>query len=90
MAKTVTLKELRPNLPKIIQEVDKRMERFVVTRRGYPVAVIMSPDDLEGILETLEILEDKALVVRIKKAEKELMTGKTRTLDKIHRALGLV
>lgn len=90
MSRTVTLKELRPNLPKIMEGVDKRMERYVVTKRGHPLAIILSVDDFEGILETLEILQDKTLMRRLKKAEKDIKHGKGDSLEKIHRSLGLV
>lgn len=90
MTKTVSLKELRPQLPKIMKAVDEQMHRFVVTRHGHPAAVIMSPDDYEGLLETIEILQDKKLMKRIKKAEADLKAGRTHSLDEIHRALGRV
>jgi prevent-host-death family protein len=90
MTKTVTLKELRPNLPKIIQAVDKQMERYIITQRGLPKAIILSLDDFEGILETLEILQDKAGLSRLKKAEREAKAGKTRSLKEIHRDLSIV
>ena len=55
MVNTITLKELRPELPAIIKKIDSRLDRYVVTRRGKPVAVMISPDDYEGLLETVEI-----------------------------------
>jgi len=54
MVNTITLKELRPELPAIIKKIDSRLDRYVVTRRGKPVAVMISPDDYEGLLETVE------------------------------------
>lgn len=89
MTKTVSLKELRPELPKVMRAVDERMDRFFVTRRGHPFAVILSLDDYEGLLETIEILGDKKLMARLKKAEKEVREGKTRPLNEIRRSLGL-
>ncbi len=87
MTKTVTLKELRPNLPKVIDAVNKRMERYIVTKHGHPAAIILSLDDFEGLLETLEILQDKAGYARLKKANREIKTSKIRSLDEIHRLL---
>ncbi|MGE5226798.1 MAG: type II toxin-antitoxin system Phd/YefM family antitoxin [Planctomycetaceae bacterium] len=31
-------------------------ERFIVTRKGVPAAVLVSPEDLESLEETVEIL----------------------------------
>ncbi len=83
MLNTIKLKELRPGLPEVIKNIDTKLDRFIVTKRGKPVAVMLSVDDYEGLLETLEILSDKDTVRRIKKAKKEISEGKTISLQKL-------
>ena len=61
MTKSVTLKALRPRLPKIVDEIDSKMDRFIITRRGKPVALMMAIDDYESLLETLDILSNSKL-----------------------------
>jgi prevent-host-death family protein len=73
---TVTLKELRPNIPKLIDDIDKRFERVTVTRRGHPVAVMMSVDDYESLLETLDVLSDKAGLARIREGVSQVKHGR--------------
>ncbi|MBI4375617.1 MAG: type II toxin-antitoxin system Phd/YefM family antitoxin [Elusimicrobia bacterium] len=90
MAKTVSLKELRPNLPKIMANVDQKFDRYIVTKRGRPLAVILSTDDYEGLLETIEILQAPACLRRISRAKKEMRAGKVRSLEEIHRSLDRV
>ncbi|MFA5144015.1 MAG: type II toxin-antitoxin system Phd/YefM family antitoxin [Candidatus Omnitrophota bacterium] len=90
MTKSVTLKTLRPRLPQIIDEIDSKMDRFIVTRRGKPVAMIMSVDDYESILETIDILSDKKLVKKIKKAESDIRKGSVKALGEVEEELGLV
>jgi prevent-host-death family protein len=90
MTKSVTLKALRPRLPKIIDDIDSKMDRFVITRRGKPVALMMSVDDYESLLETLDVLSDKRLMKKIKKAEAEVRKGNVKMLDEIDRELGIV
>ena len=87
MIRHITLKELRPKLPSVMSMIDKRMDRYIVTKRGKPVAVILSPDDYEGLIETLEIMSDPALMKRIKQAERDVKAGRTRSLEEIHRSL---
>ena len=87
MVNTVTLKELRPGLPEIINEIDRKLDRYIVTKRGKPVAIMMSMDDYEGLLETIEILSDKAAVKRIKKAKQEIAAGKTLSLEELKRKI---
>ena len=87
MVNTITLKELRPGLPEIINEIDRKLDRYIVTKRGKPVAIMMSMDDYEGLLETIEILSDKAAVKRIKKAKQEIASGKTLSLEELKRKI---
>jgi len=90
MIKSVTLKTLRPRLPRIIDEIDSKMDRFIVTKRGRPVALIMSIDDYESILETLDILSDSGLMKKIKQAETDIKNGNVETMDKVEKELGIV
>lgn len=87
MVNTITLKELRPDLPEVIKKIDGRLDRYIVTKRGRPVAVMLSPDDYEGLLETIEILSDKEAVKRIKLAKQEIREGKTVSLADLRRKI---
>jgi len=87
MVNTITLKELRPELPEVIKDIDTKLGRYIVTKRGKPIAVMMSPDDYEGLLETIEILSDKEAVRRIKKAKREIAEGKTVSLESLRRKI---
>ncbi len=90
MTITIPLTELRPKLPKIMDRVSKYFDRCVVTRHGEPEAVIMSIEDYESILETMEIQADKSLMRRLNKADGELKKGRGAALEKIRKELGLV
>ena len=90
MTKNVSLKSLRPRLPKIMAEVDSKMDRFIITKRGRPVALLMAIDDYESILETLDILSNTNLMKRLKKAKMDVKVGRLKSLDVIERELGIV
>jgi len=62
MVNTMTLKELRPGLPKVIERIDEKLDRYIITRRGKPIVVMMGVNDYESMVETLEILADDELV----------------------------
>jgi PHD/YefM family antitoxin component YafN of YafNO toxin-antitoxin module len=47
----------------------------VVTRNGKPAAVPISPDDLEGLEETLAILSDRVAMEQIRESERSLAAG---------------
>jgi prevent-host-death family protein len=87
MVNTITLKELRPELPGVIKDIDTKLDRYIIMKRGKPVAVMMSPDDYESLLETIEILSDKDSVRRIKKAKKEIAKGRTISLEELRRKI---
>ena len=84
---TIALKALRPGLPKVADAVSERFARYVVTRRGQPVMVLINPEDFDGLLETIEILSDRAAVRRIRRARKEARTKKTLSLQALRRRL---
>ena len=80
---TLPLAEIKKRLSEIVDGVESRHDRVVLTRNGRPAAVILSPDDLEALEETLEILSNPAAVREIRKAETEIDTGKALTGDEL-------
>ncbi|MFH0796145.1 MAG: type II toxin-antitoxin system Phd/YefM family antitoxin [Candidatus Omnitrophota bacterium] len=87
MVNTISLKELRPELPGVIRDIDIRLDRFIITKRGKPTAIMMSLDDYEGLLETIEILSDKEAIKRIKKAKQQIKEGKIISLKELRRKI---
>jgi antitoxin YefM len=87
MTRTITLKELRPELPHVVDAVESKLDRYIVTRRGHPVMMLISPEDYEGLLETIEILSDKSAAKRIRKSWREAKTGKRISLEALRRRL---
>lgn len=87
MMKTITLKALRPGLPKVVDAVESRLERYIVTRRGRPVMMLISPEDYEALLETIEVLSDRTAAKRIRESWKQARAGKTVSLDELRRRL---
>jgi len=90
MVNTISVRELRPKLAGVLKSIHDRFDRYIITKRGRPEAVIMNIDDYESILETMEIQSDKSLMRKIKKADKELKQGKGVSLEKVRKELGLV
>ena len=90
MVNTISARELRPKLSNVLKAIHDRFDRYIVTRRGHPEVVMISVEDYESLLETLEIQSDKALMRRIKKAEKEFKAGKGIPLERVKKELGLV
>lgn len=87
---SMSLTELRPKFPRILDKVTKYFDRCVITRHGKPEAVMLAEDDYESLLETLDILSDQPLLKEIKRAEDALRKGKGIPWKKAKAKLGYV
>ena len=88
MIKTVSLRELRPELPKIIARIDGKLDRYVVTKRGKPVVVMLSVEDYEALVETLDILAEPKAMAGLRKGEEDIRRGRTRSWAEIKASVG--
>jgi prevent-host-death family protein len=76
MSETVPFTEAKAHLSELVDRTAREHERFLVTRNGVPVAVLLSPDDLESLEETVSILQDEALMESIRTSRREAAEGK--------------
>ncbi|MBI4115341.1 MAG: type II toxin-antitoxin system Phd/YefM family antitoxin [Candidatus Omnitrophica bacterium] len=83
MINTLSLKELRPALPEVIDRVDTKLDRYIVTKRGKPVVVILSVADYEALMETLDILADPEAMAGIRKGEEDIRKGRTHSWQEV-------
>ncbi len=80
MTKTIPLAEAKKSLSRIINDVDKKYDRFTITKNGVDKAVIISSEEFEGLLETLDILSNKEERDAIARAKEQVRKGKTVSL----------
>jgi prevent-host-death family protein len=72
---TLPLAEIKKRLSEMVDKVEQHHDRIVLTRRGRPAAVLISPDDLESMEETLELLSTPGALAEIKQAQAEIDEG---------------
>jgi antitoxin YefM len=72
---TDSLRNVKDRFSEFVDRVDREHERVVVTRNGRPAAVLISPDDLDSLEETLELLSDAEAVRDLVKAEAAVASG---------------
>jgi len=77
------LAEIKKRLSEIVDGVEGRHDRVVLTRHGRPAAVIMSPDDLESLEETLDLLSNPRTMRDVRKAEAAVEAGEVVTADEL-------
>ncbi len=72
--KFLSVSQAKNNLSDLIRQMKHKQEIVAITRDGVPSAVLLSMDQFEGIMETIEILSDhksmRVLRRSLKQAEK--------------------
>lgn len=72
---TQSLRDVRDHLSEVIDRVEHQHERVVVTRNGKPAAVILSPEDLAQLQETIDVLSDPLALADIREADAAYARG---------------
>lgn len=77
MADTMPFSEAKAHLSELAERVESQHERILVTRNGRPSFVLVSPDDLDSLEETLDILRDLELVASLERSRVEAARGES-------------
>ena len=72
---TESLRQVRDHLSEVVDRVENEHERVTVTRNGRPAAVLISPNDLAQLEETLEVLGDPEALAEIREADASYACG---------------
>lgn len=75
------LSEARERLSEIVDDVAKTGGEFLITKHGRPMAILVSNDEYESLIETLNILSDTDAMFAIAEAENDLANGELVELD---------
>lgn len=73
---TLPLAEVKNRLSEVVNDLVATHERVVVTRNGRAAAVLIAPDDLESLEETLAVLADQDLVRQLVDSRADLAAGR--------------
>jgi prevent-host-death family protein len=74
---TLPLGEVKSRLSELVGRVRDHHERVTVTVHGRPAAVLVAPEDLEQIEESLAILRDADNMRRLASSDAELARGES-------------
>ncbi len=83
--KTLSVSEAKMKLSGLVNAVQATDEEIVITRNGSPVAVLISPDELESLRENSLLHSDTDLMAEIKDGLRQLRSRKARlyTLEEL-------
>ncbi|HVW18566.1 MAG TPA: type II toxin-antitoxin system Phd/YefM family antitoxin [Solirubrobacteraceae bacterium] len=87
MPETLPLATVKARLSSLIDRVEGEHDRVIVTRNGRPAAVLVSPDDLESLEETLAVLSDPELMDRVREGREAVERGEVVSLDELRARL---
>lgn len=84
---TIPLAEARANLSRLVDDAVRTHQRVEVTRKGRRAVVLLSADDFDSIMETLDILSDADDVRAITQAQAQLRTGESHPREAVEEAM---
>lgn len=74
---TLPFSEAKARLSQLAERVEREHDRIVVTRHGHPSFVLVNPDDLESLEETVDILRDEELMESLRRSRQQAASGET-------------
>jgi len=75
MTETLSLAEVKAHLSELVGRVSSQHDRVTVTVHGRPSAVLLSPDDLDALEETIAVLSDTDTLRQLAASDAELARG---------------
>ena len=83
---TDSLRNVRDHFSEVVDRVEHHHERVIVTRNGHAAAVLISPEDLAQLEETLDVLGDPEALADIREADAAYARGDVvRGVDAVRR-----
>jgi len=81
--RTISVTDARNRLPELVDDVADHLSEYVITKRGRAHAVLLSTDEHDAMVETLEILSDSETLRRIRDGLDELSRGETLSFEEV-------
>ncbi len=72
--------EAKQRFTEIVKGVEEYFDRYLITKNGKEAAVVMSAEEYESLLETLDVLASKKEVRAIRDASAQARGGETISL----------
>jgi len=69
------MRNVRDHLSEFVDRVEREHERIVLTRNGRAAAVLISPEDLAELEETIDVLRDPQALADIREADEAYAHG---------------
>jgi len=80
MNNLIAISDVRARLPELVNKINEKLDRTVITVNGQPKAVMLSIEELESLEETAEVLAIPHIKKDIKKSIEQIKRGQFTTL----------
>lgn len=90
---TLSLADARADFSRLVATAQATHERFEITKNGERVAVLLSADDFDSLVETLEILADPEAMAGVAAGLADTAAGRTLPVEEVAaklRAAGII
>ena len=84
---TMSVSEAKDKLSTLVEGVESTHDAVVITRHGKPAALLISPDDLDSLQETLAWLSDPGHAAEMAEAAEDAASGRMLSLDEVRAQL---
>ena len=79
----VTATKLRSRLFRVVKELDKFPIQYIVTHNGEPVAVLMSYEEHQSLLATIDVMSDPEMVKNIREGISDKKHGRVHSFEDV-------
>lgn len=76
MLEAIPITEARQKLLPLLSKIEEGAYRFMITRHGKPLAVVVNYEEYNRMAETLKLMEDRSRLQRIDTGLSEAYKGK--------------
>lgn len=84
---TMSVSEAKDKLSTLIESVEATHDAVVITRHGKPAAVLISPEDLDSLQQTLAWLSDPHHAEEMAEAIDDVANDRMLSLDEVRAQL---
>ena len=84
---TLPLAEVRAQLSRLVEDAERTHERVEITKNGRRAAVLLSAEDYDSLVETLDILADPNAVAALREADSDIAHHRIFTADEVEKEL---
>ena len=72
----ISVTQVKAQFFALIRRLYKQKETVAITRDGVPTAVLLSMDQFEGLMETIEVLSDEKTMRLLRRSMRQAQAGK--------------